>query len=138
MDDVFNTFTEAMSRFKLGGAGIVKALVSGLYATSIARGTTKTSTEFNESCTSIASQLSIPNVTVYFTELVLAGSGVEFPDNHPSCKRPSQVVLEDICRIALYVSTSESSGVNMEAWLPRKWTGRFLSTGNGGLSGCTS
>ncbi|KAK7464293.1 hypothetical protein VKT23_006460 [Stygiomarasmius scandens] len=24
----------------------------------------------------------------------------------------------------------------MEAWLPRNWTGRFLSTGNGGLAGC--
>ncbi|GAW07762.1 feruloyl esterase b precursor [Lentinula edodes] len=24
----------------------------------------------------------------------------------------------------------------MEIWLPRNWTGRFLSTGNGGLSGC--
>ncbi|KAE9389957.1 putative ferulic acid Esterase/Feruloyl esterase [Gymnopus androsaceus JB14] len=53
-----------------------------------------------------------------------------------SCNRPSQVVFEDTCRIALYVSTSNNSGVNMEAWLPRKWTGRFLSTGNGGLSGC--
>jgi hypothetical protein len=24
----------------------------------------------------------------------------------------------------------------MEAWLPRNWTGRFLSVGNGGLGGC--
>jgi feruloyl esterase len=24
----------------------------------------------------------------------------------------------------------------LEAWLPQNWTGRFLSTGNGGLSGC--
>jgi feruloyl esterase len=24
----------------------------------------------------------------------------------------------------------------MEVWLPQNWTGRFLSTGNGGLGGC--
>ncbi|KAE9387417.1 tannase and feruloyl esterase [Gymnopus androsaceus JB14] len=138
MDDVFNSVTEAMSRLKLGGAGIIKALVSGLHATSIAQGITKSSAEFNKSCSSIASQLEsiIPNGTIYFSDLVLAGSSVEFPENHSSCNRPSQVVFEDTCRIALYVSTSNNSGVNMEAWLPRKWTGRFLSTGNGGLSGC--
>jgi feruloyl esterase len=25
----------------------------------------------------------------------------------------------------------------METWLPKNWTGRFLSTGNVGLGGCT-
>ena len=34
------------------------------------------------------------------------------------------------------LSTSSRSGISMEAWLPRNWTGRFLSTGNGGISGC--
>ena len=27
-------------------------------------------------------------------------------------------------------------GITLEAWLPTNWTGRFLSTGNGGVSGC--
>ncbi|KAF9257169.1 tannase and feruloyl esterase [Marasmius fiardii PR-910] len=36
----------------------------------------------------------------------------------------------------MQVETSSSSNIRMEAWLPRNWTGRFLSTGNGGLQGC--
>ncbi|KAJ4220548.1 tannase [Fusarium solani] len=43
-----------------------------------------------------------------------------------------------MCRIALTVKTSPSSEISMEAWLPRNWTGRFLSVGNGGLGGCIS
>lgn len=34
------------------------------------------------------------------------------------------------------VTTSEYSHIILEAWLPENWNGRFLSTGNGGLSGC--
>ncbi|TDZ13832.1 putative feruloyl esterase B-2 [Colletotrichum spinosum] len=34
------------------------------------------------------------------------------------------------------VATSSRSGFKLEAWLPQNWTGRFLSTGNGGLGGC--
>ncbi|KAL0564686.1 hypothetical protein V5O48_017353 [Marasmius crinis-equi] len=34
------------------------------------------------------------------------------------------------------VETSPTSKIYMEAWLPKSWTGRFLSTGNGGLGGC--
>ncbi|KAI8685848.1 Carboxylic ester hydrolase [Fusarium keratoplasticum] len=41
-------------------------------------------------------------------------------------------------RIALTVKTSPSSEISMEAWMPRNWTGRFLSVGNGGLGGCIS
>jgi feruloyl esterase len=38
----------------------------------------------------------------------------------------------------MHVATTNRSGISMEAWLPStsNWTGRFLSTGNGGLSGC--
>jgi feruloyl esterase len=38
--------------------------------------------------------------------------------------------------VAMYVATSNTSGITLEAWLPSNWTGRFLSTGNGGVSGC--
>lgn len=34
------------------------------------------------------------------------------------------------------VTTSNSSNIILEAWLPSEWEGRFLSTGNGGLAGC--
>ena len=34
------------------------------------------------------------------------------------------------------VTTSNASHIILEAWLPSSWSGRFLSTGNGGLAGC--
>lgn len=36
----------------------------------------------------------------------------------------------------MHVATSGVSGISLEAWLPQNWSGRFLSTGNGGLGGC--
>ncbi|THU92545.1 tannase-domain-containing protein [Dendrothele bispora CBS 962.96] len=36
----------------------------------------------------------------------------------------------------MFVATSEWSAISLEAWFLRNWTGRFLSTENGGLSGC--
>ncbi|THV02279.1 tannase and feruloyl esterase [Dendrothele bispora CBS 962.96] len=92
--------------------------------------------DFDSQCSSISSQLNVPNSTVFFSQLVPANTNLTFPDNDPSCGRPSQLVLTDICRIAMFIATSDRSGINFEAWLPRNWTGRFLSTGNGGLSGC--
>ncbi|KAJ3753909.1 feruloyl esterase, type B [Lentinula raphanica] len=96
--------------------------------------------QFQAGCNSIASQVanSVDNTTVFFAEVVPAGTNLTFPDQDPSCAftSSSQVVLADICRIALNVSTSTSSGIIMEAWLPKNWTGRFLGTGNGGLDGC--
>ncbi|THU87952.1 tannase and feruloyl esterase [Dendrothele bispora CBS 962.96] len=77
-----------------------------------------------------------PNARVWFSEFVPAGTNVTFPDNDPTCARSSQVVLTDTCRIAMFIPTSERSNISFEAWFPRNWTGRFLSTGNGGLSGC--
>ncbi|THU81068.1 tannase-domain-containing protein [Dendrothele bispora CBS 962.96] len=37
----------------------------------------------------------------------------------------------------MFVATSEWSGINLEAWFPRNWTGRSLSTGNGDFSWST-
>jgi feruloyl esterase len=90
---------------------------------------------FKSSCADIVPKLNITNATIYFSEFVAAGTNLTL-DNNVTCTNPSQVVPVDVCRIALYVSTSNRSGINMEAWLPSNWTGRFLSTGNGGLAGC--
>ncbi|KAH3911502.1 carboxylic ester hydrolase [Parastagonospora nodorum] len=91
--------------------------------------------DFNSKCAAIASTLAIEHGTVHFSEFVAAGTNLSLSDNDPTCES-SVVVLADICRIALSVATSNSSGLNMEAWLPSNWTGRFLSGGNGGLNGC--
>ena len=74
--------------------------------------------------------------TIYDVSLLPAGSTLQFPDTDASCEPTPQTVVADICRITMLVETSNSSSVNMEAWLPRDWTGRFLSLGNGGLAGC--
>lgn len=91
---------------------------------------------FEQDCAQLSRTLSIENATVWFSEFVAAGTNLTFPDNNATCLRPNQVVSADLCRVALYVATSPRSGISMEAWLPRNWTGRFLSTGNGGISGC--
>ncbi|KAK7543810.1 Tannase/feruloyl esterase [Phyllosticta citricarpa] len=93
---------------------------------------------FEQNCGSLPSSLAsvVPNATVWFSEFVAAGTNLTFPDNNATCERPSQVVSNDLCRVALRVPTSNRSEISMEAWLPVNWTGRFLSTGNGGVSGC--
>jgi feruloyl esterase len=93
---------------------------------------------FQQQCSKLAKKLKIDNATVWFTEHVAAGTNVTFPDTHESCAQGAMTVGVDFCRVALYVATSSRSGISMEAWLPSNWTGRFLSTGNGGLNGCLS
>ncbi|KAL0058752.1 hypothetical protein AAF712_014560 [Marasmius tenuissimus] len=74
--------------------------------------------------------------TLFDASLVSAGSTLQFPDTDASCAATPQSVVADMCRITMLVETSESSSINMEAWLPRNWTGRFLSLGNSALGGC--
>lgn len=94
---------------------------------------------FPERCLQLADDLrgKLANTTVWFSDAVLAGTNITLADNDPSCTRPYQVVDVDMCRVAMFVTTSPTSNVSVEAWLPADWKGdRFLSTGNGGLSGC--
>jgi len=92
--------------------------------------------DFQTKCSSIIPKLKIENATVYFSTFIPAGTNLSLPENNSTCGQTFQLVSVDLCRIALYVSTSKRSGINMEAWLPANWTGRFLSVGNGGLAGC--
>lgn len=48
----------------------------------------------------------------------------------------TQKVSYDVCRVAAYTRTSERSGIHYELWMPLKWSGRFISHGNGRLAGC--
>ncbi|KAI1176116.1 feruloyl esterase B [Nemania sp. FL0916] len=77
-------------------------------------------------------------IVVNRLEYVPANTTLTFPDNDPSCNRASQLVAADICRVALFVPTSERSGLHFEGWFPdpEMWNGRTLATGNGGLDGC--
>ncbi|KAK2590610.1 hypothetical protein QQS21_011712 [Conoideocrella luteorostrata] len=70
-------------------------------------------------------------------EYVTNGTILQFPDNAASCSRPSQLVLANMCRVALYIATSDRSGFTFELWLPDAWSqSRFVATGNGGVDGC--
>lgn len=91
---------------------------------------------FQHKCSSFASEIHVDHTQVHFSEYVPAGTTLFFPDNDPTCMRPNQTVSVDLCRVAMYVATSNRSGITMESWFPSDWTGRFLSTGNGGISGC--
>lgn len=88
-------------------------------------------------CSGIASRFKHDNVTVNFAHHIQAGTNLTFDTTGDleEC-RASQVASVDMCRVAMYVATSERSGITLEAWLPTNWTGRFLSTGNGGIAGC--
>lgn len=93
---------------------------------------------FPSACASVAKTLTTlnPNVTVNVVQYVPAGTNISLADNPPSYALFSQVTTVEICRLAMAVQTSNSSQIIMEAWLPRNWTGRFMSGGNGGLNGC--
>ncbi|KAK5692005.1 Feruloyl esterase [Elasticomyces elasticus] len=93
----------------------------------------------DSACSSIAASFDYPDVTINFAQAIPAGTNISLDQSTPelaSCTRPSQVAPVDLCRIAMFVKTTEISNITLEAWLPANWTGRFLSTGNGGLSGC--
>lgn len=117
-----------------------RSLATGLALTSLA-GAQQVLIDPKSACSSIASTFTYPNVTINFSEHVTAGTNLTFDQSTPelrTCGRSSQVVPVDLCRVAFYVATSNRSGITAEAWLPSNWTGRYMSTGNGGLNGCIS
>ncbi|KAF5523518.1 putative feruloyl esterase B-2 [Colletotrichum aenigma] len=91
---------------------------------------------FRQQCLSFANATTIAGAASVSTEFVAAGTTLEFPNADASCGRPSQTVSADLCRLTAQIATSNRSGLKFEAWLPQNWTGRFISTGNGGLGGC--
>jgi feruloyl esterase len=93
---------------------------------------------FEQNCAALASRLNVVNTTVYFSQYLAADSTFATPDTNVTCGSMfmKQSVKVDLCRVAAYTTTSARSGVNFETWLPKNWSGRFISHGNGGLSGC--
>ncbi|CRG84502.1 feruloyl esterase, putative [Talaromyces islandicus] len=91
---------------------------------------------FVTKCLGFGDRIDLPHVTVNFASYVPGGTNLSLADNPPSCGESSQQILTDTCRVAMAVTTSNRSQITLEAWFPRNYTGRFLSTGNGGISGC--
>jgi len=107
-----------------------------IFASAAASDGSSTTEHFSAKCAGIASQLSFEHGIVHFAEFVAAGTNLSLAQNDPTCAQAFVPVTADMCRVVLSVSTSNRSGLNMEAWLPSNWTGRFLSGGSGGLNGC--
>jgi feruloyl esterase len=82
--------------------------------------------------------LAIPGVTINLVEHHKEGTIITLPDVVPSCRGPNLnvTITNDLCRVVMEVSTSNSSSIRVEAWLPDDWNERFLATGNGGIGGC--
>lgn len=91
---------------------------------------------FESQCESFADRIDLDNVTVDFVHYVAAGTKMSLRDIPAACGAPYQVAAADMCRVNMMVTTSNSSEIMLEAWFPRNYKGRFLSTGNGGLAGC--
>ncbi|PSR87137.1 tannase and feruloyl esterase [Coniella lustricola] len=109
-------------------------------ASSLLRPRNDTGNDFNTQCLAFADTLRdhLTNTTVWFTEPVAAGTNLSLPDYDPECGDQWQAVGADLCRVVMLMPTSNQSNISAEVWLPTPdaWTGRFLSTGNGGVSGC--
>lgn len=118
--------------------GVHAALLASLAGAAQCSPNTPNIGNFPHQCSKLVSKLKIDNATVWSANYVAAGTNVTFPDLDPTCAHAPMALKVDFCRVALHVATSKQSGISMEAWLPKDWTGRFLSTGNGGLNGCIS
>lgn len=105
-------------------------LIPYLFSTAIAE------YSFQSRCLSFTPESYSYNSSRTVLEYVAAGTNLSFADNDPTCARPSQLVTVDICRVGLSIPTSNRSSISFELWLPENWSGRFLSTGNGGIDGC--
>ncbi|CZT20544.1 related to feruloyl esterase B precursor [Ramularia collo-cygni] len=111
-------------------------LVAWALLINISTGSTVRHQSFRSRCLSFAPETHIQHSRRTILEYVTAGTNLTLDDNDSSCKRPSQVVATDICRVALSVATTHRSSITFELWLPDQWSGRFLATGNGGVDGC--
>ncbi|EAW15424.1 putative feruloyl esterase [Aspergillus fischeri NRRL 181] len=99
---------------------------------------TDSSASFESRCQHFHKEIHLQNVHVHSTTYVPIGSNISMAYNPPICGGTSSSSISTIefCQVALNVTTSDKSQFFMEAWLPSNYTGRFLSTGNGGLNGC--
>ncbi|KAH8886604.1 tannase and feruloyl esterase [Thozetella sp. PMI_491] len=95
-----------------------------------------TRANFLDSCLAFAPTTIVKNAELKEHSFVSSGTNLTFPNHDATCNRPSQIVLADLCRVALHIPTSSRSNVVLELWLPEAWNGRLLTVGNGGLDGC--
>ncbi|KAF4446972.1 hypothetical protein F53441_9443 [Fusarium austroafricanum] len=82
--------------------------------------------------------ITIPDATVSSISHHSLGDAIALPNTVASCGGPNYKanITTDLCRVVVNISTSHSSVVRIEAWLPDNWNNRLLATGTGGIGGC--
>jgi feruloyl esterase len=79
--------------------------------------------------------LPLPRATVTAAELVAAGAAPAGRGGRAGAAPP----LPAYCRVAVTLTPSADSHIEMELWLPAEsWNGKFLAVGNGGWAGSLS
>ncbi|KAJ5116854.1 hypothetical protein N7456_001202 [Penicillium angulare] len=92
---------------------------------------------FEAKCNAFKSKIKVANSHIHDVAYIPVGSNITKEYDASTCSDgDSSPTTFDFCRVTLNVTTSAKSQFFMEAWLPSNYSGRFLSTGNGGLGGC--
>ncbi|EWC46455.1 hypothetical protein DRE_04398 [Drechslerella stenobrocha 248] len=95
---------------------------------------------FQHQCTALSRTLRAPNTEVILSEFVASGVKLTFPESANNTCPKSVISLADICRLRLNTTTSSTSSVITEVFMPVDWESkgkrRFLMGGNGGNGGC--
>lgn len=113
----------------------------GLFATAVSL----PASPFQRKCAALADKIKLDlpftvNLATYLPPDVLVNGkaeGVNETCLAPGIDYVAASIPVGVCRLHLRVETTSTSEVHIEVWLPENWTGRLLTTGNGGLAGCT-
>ncbi|KAF9889539.1 hypothetical protein FE257_007249 [Aspergillus nanangensis] len=88
---------------------------------------------FADKCHSFSPRDYAADIQRQQVQYVPAGTCLPLYSNDSTCGYTSPIASAEVCRIFFSVSTSPRSSVDLELWLPRNWSGRFLQAGNGGI-----
>ncbi|KAK6510551.1 Tannase and feruloyl esterase [Arthrobotrys conoides] len=95
-------------------------------------------TQFKKRCSKLSKSFHAANTDILLAEYIARGTNITLPE--PAARCPTSFIsLADMCRLRLKVTTSSTSRVIVEVFMPTNWDSkgkRFLMTGNGGLGGC--
>jgi feruloyl esterase len=99
------------------------------------------SSSFQSKCAALASSIELDQpFTINVAQYLPANATIDYKAeglNETCSDAVAYPIPIGVCRLNLRVETTERSEVYMEVWLPENWEGRLLTTGNGGLAGCT-
>ncbi|KAH7100802.1 tannase and feruloyl esterase-domain-containing protein [Auriculariales sp. MPI-PUGE-AT-0066] len=94
-------------------------------------------------CAALPSAFTTPGLASVETQYVTGGTIVALPTVGVDCQQVFNMAAaevpapQNLCFVSLAINTSSASTTRLTVWLPDNYNGRFLGTGNGGMSGCT-